>query len=670
MMNLRNLTFTLLAALAVFSTSPLRAQFLGGMEPATPSLKADVSAIEPGSSFQLAVHITIDEPWHIYWTNPGVSGLPTTVNLTLPGGLKADTFRFSTPKQFTTAGQVGYGYENEAWIITEVSVPDDLAIGSTANLSAMVSWLSCDDDSCLSPKNQAVTLDLPVKESSAPSDAATAINAAIAKLPTIASSAKFAATIEDGNIVATIDQTALGSDDKNLVLWPAQSGLADLSKPQTIAIDGSTITFTQPAADGTTSLPPKFEALIRSASGLAVLVSTASSAEAETPPAPVAETEPATETAEPATAAKSDFAAQQEAVQTMLSWGVVKANATSDTKSGPLPFPVLFLFAFVGGMILNLMPCVFPVLGIKIMGFVQQSGHDKAKVRKHGLVFGLGVLVSLWILAAVVIGIKLAGNDVLWGFQLQNPAFVVAMIVVIFVFGLNLAGVFEFGTSLTGAGQELQSKEGYAGSFFSGVLAVVIATPCTGPFMASALSYALNAPAIASFAIFTALGLGLAFPYVLLSYIPALIEKLPKPGAWMETFKQFMSFPMFATVVWLTSVYAKLAGRDALSYFLYGLVILAMGVWIYGRYVVPYKSVKTQWIGRAAAIALAGLFIFLTQSGFQKGQEAEALLASNPQASSNQVVKYGIVWDKIDAVEVVQHRAKKRTVFIDFTADW
>ncbi|MEM1294095.1 MAG: cytochrome c biogenesis protein CcdA, partial [Verrucomicrobiota bacterium] len=580
-MNLRNSTFTLLAALAVFSTNSLQAQFLGGMEPAAPTLKADVSAIQPGSSFQLAVHITIDDPWHIYWTNPGVSGLPTAVNLTLPGGLKAGSFRFSTPKQFTTAGQVGFGYEDEAWIITEVQVPEDLAIGSTANLIAQVSWLSCDDDSCLSPKNEAATLDLPVQETAAPSDSAAAINAAVAKLPTVSASAQFTAMIKDGNLVASIDQAALGSNAQDHVLWPARSGLVDHAKPQSVAVEGSTITFTQPAADGTDSLPPNFEALIKSGSGQAILVSTASSAKAKANPAPTTETMAETpvkpmESAEVAATPNNDFAAQQEAVQTMLGWGVVKANASSDAKAGPLPFPLLFLFAFVGGMILNLMPCVFPVLGIKIMGFVQQSGHDKAKVRKHGLVFGLGVLVSLWILAAVVIGIKLAGNQVLWGFQLQNPIFVVAMIVVIFVFGLNLAGVFEFGTSLTGAGQELQSKEGYAGSFFSGVLAVIIATPCTGPFMASALSYALNAPAIASFAIFTALGLGLAFPYVLLSYIPALIDKLPKPGAWMETFKQFMSFPMFATVVWLTSVYAKLAGRDALSYFLYGLVILSM----------------------------------------------------------------------------------------------
>tara|TARA_R110002096_G_scaffold26518_9_gene81775 strand:+ start:385 stop:2397 length:2013 start_codon:yes stop_codon:yes gene_type:complete len=670
MMNLRFLPFTLLAAFALLQPAHLQAQFLGGMEPATPFLKADVASVQPGSSFQLAVHITIDEPWHIYWTNPGVSGLPTTVNLDLPEGFTAGQSRYSTPKQFTTAGQIGYGYESEAWILTEIQVSPDLAPGGTANLSATASWLSCDDKSCLSPKNQAATLDLPIKaEPAAPSPASPAIQAAIAKLPAVPDSYQFSAAIENGNLVASLDLASAASSPKDLLLWPTESGIVDADQPQTVAVSGSTITFTQPIASGVDAVPAGFNALFKSASGQVFLVSTDSSAETEPKPASIAETETPSETPE-AAAPKPDFAAQQEAVQTMLSWGAVEAGSTSDTKAGPLPFPALFVFAFLGGMILNLMPCVFPVLGIKIMGFVQQSGEDQAKVRKHGLVFGLGVLVSLWILAAIVVAIKLAGNNILWGFQLQNPLFVVSMVVILFVFGLNLAGVFEFGTSLTGAGQGLQSKEGYSGSFFSGVLAVIIATPCTGPFMASALSYALSAPAIASFAIFTALGLGLAFPYVLLSYIPALIKKLPKPGAWMETFKQFMSFPMFATVVWLTSVYAKLAGRDALSYFLYGLVILAMAVWIYGRYVLPYKSVKTQWMGRIAAIALAGLFIFLTQTGFKKGQEAEALLASKPKAVADKIVKYGILWDEINPVQIVQHRSKKRTVFIDFTADW
>ena len=292
---------------------------------------------------------------------------------------------------------------------------------------------------------------------------------------------------------------------------------------------------------GTESLPSPFELLVKNGPEQAFWISTASqpaqNAQPETEPMPlqpaVAENsaEPAateTETPEP-TETDSSVEAQQAAVQTMVEWGAVRAG--DDAEKASAAIPLLLIFALFGGIILNLMPCVFPVLGIKVLGFVQHASEGEATTRKHGLAFGAGVLASMWVLALVVFILKSVGNDqLLWGAQFQNPVFVVLIAVVLFVFGLNLAGVFEIGTGLTGVGQELQTKEGLSGSFFSGILVVVVSTPCSGPFMAAALGPALTGPRLTEFAIFTALGIGLAFPYVLLSYIPALVEKLPRPG--------------------------------------------------------------------------------------------------------------------------------------------
>ncbi len=637
--------------------APLFAQFgaVQGPDPSQPELLVDVSAVQPGGKFTVAVKFTIENRWHIYWLNSGASGLPTSVDVELPEGFEAGPVLYQTPKQFETAGQLGYGYEKEAWFLIPVTAPGDLGADDAVGVKVTVGWLSCNERTCGLPQNQELNLQLPVGVTVAPSPHAADIDAARKKMPLLPENANLAAAIEGGELVATLELPGQSFEAKDLELLPAESGIVTPGEPQNVEVSGGRAIFRLPLAEDVESLPERFEALVKLGGGQAIFVSGTGESGESAPKTQANEPEPETQPV-------AGLEAQKQATETMLSWGTVGKKS--------FPLPLVLISAFFGGVILNLMPCVFPVLGIKIMGFVQQAGEDTASVRRHGLVFGLGVLVSLWILAFVIIGIKMAGDQVLWGFQLQNPVFVVAMVVILFVFGLNLAGVFEFGMALTGAGQELQQREGYAGSFFSGVLAVVIATPCTGPFMAWPLTLALSSPAYITLLIFTLLGLGLAFPYVLLSFIPALIQKLPKPGPWMETFKQFMAFPMFATVVWLTSVYARLAGNNALTYFLHALVILAMGVWIYGRYAVPFKPIKTQWIGRIAALLFLAAFLYLTRVGYANSKEAESLLAHKSEIVDGKVKKFGIVWEPFSPVEVVRHRQKKRTVFIDFTADW
>ena len=347
-------------------------------------------------------------------------------------------------------------------------------------------------------------------------------------------------------------------------------------------------------------------------------------------------------------------AADQRQIDQIREWGVTNIDGTE--KSEETSVVLMILFALIGGVILNIMPCVFPVLGIKIMGFVQQAGEDKKKVRLHGLVFAAGVILSLWVLVGLLLAAKAT-----WGFQLQSPKFLAVLIGFLFLFGLSLSGVFEFGSSMTTVGGKLQSKQGYAGSFFSGLLTVAVATPCTGPLMGPALGFAISQPWYIAYIIFTALAIGVALPYVVLSYVPALIKMLPRPGAWMETFKQFMAFPLYATALWLSIVFGKTIGLTGLGWLLSGLLLAAMGAWAFGRYGTPVKKPRTRLLGRLAGVAAIGIFAFASLKG----------IATKPEDNTPGIVtKHGIEWEPFSLGRLIDLRAQGQTVFLDFTASW
>jgi thiol:disulfide interchange protein DsbD len=296
------------------------------------------------------------------------------------------------------------------------------------------------------------------------------------------------------------------------------------------------------------------------------------------------------------------------------------------------------------------MPCVFPVLGIKILGFVNQAGHERGKVVAHGLVFTAGVLLSFWTLAGVLAVLRAGGDQLGWGFQLQSPAFVFGLTAVMLVFALNMSGVFEFGLAATGVGAGLQMKSGYAGSFFTGVLATVVATPCSAPFLAPALGAALALSAIQGFAVFTAIALGLSTPYLLLSIFPGAVKVLPRPGAWMETFKQFMAFPLYATVGYLVWVLAGQVGESGLLTAIFALVVMALGAWCYGRWNAPGASAGRARFGLIAGLALLGFGAWL---GWPR-----------PPAPTD------LTWEPWSAERVAQLRAENRIIYVDFTARW
>ena len=317
------------------------------------------------------------------------------------------------------------------------------------------------------------------------------------------------------------------------------------------------------------------------------------------------------------------------------------------------------VFAFVGGMILNLMPCVLPVLSLKIMGFIQQAGEDKRKTRKHGLAFTLGVLVSFWVLAGLLIALRAGGEYLGWGFQLQSPSFVIVLSILLFLFGLNMFGVFEIGTTLTSAGQNLKNT-GYFGSFISGVLATIVATPCTAPFMGSALGFALSQPVYVSLLVFTFLGLGMALPYVLLTNIPKLLKFVPKPGAWMESFKQFMGFLLMATVLWLMWVLSFQTGSEGVLLLLASLIIASLGGWIYGRWGNIAKEVKIRRVAQfLSIIIIIGSLIFSL-----KNIEAKT-------STDTSTIKQGrIEWQRYSPEKVEEAVKAGKSVFVDFTAAW
>jgi thiol:disulfide interchange protein len=328
----------------------------------------------------------------------------------------------------------------------------------------------------------------------------------------------------------------------------------------------------------------------------------------------------------------------------------IESSASSRAPKSGTSFLAILGGMFLGGLILNLMPCVFPVIGLKIMGFVQQAGADRRKVALHGMTFALGVLLSFGALSGILFAAREAagGSAIGWGYQLQNPWVVLGLMLLMFVLALNLFGVFEIGTGATSIGGSLQSKQGIAGSLFSGVLATLVATPCSAPFLGTAIGAAIALPAAQFFTAFAAMALGLALPYLVLSIFPNLVKLLPRPGAWMESFKQAMSFPLFATAGYLLWVYAGQIGLENLLLPIIGLTMIATAAWIHGRWNLPHKSRSCRTVAGISAIVIAAAGVWLAQP---------------PKAQD-------LTWEPWSESRVSELLAEQRPVYIDFTAQW
>jgi len=327
--------------------------------------------------------------------------------------------------------------------------------------------------------------------------------------------------------------------------------------------------------------------------------------------------------------------------------------------------------AFLGGILLNLMPCVFPVLFLKGLALVQSSSQSRTPLLRHGLFYALGILISFWGIVAALLVLRTTGSHAGWGFQLQSPVFIALLASLIFLLALSLAGQFEIGLTLTSAGSSLvdrvgEGKQGYAGSFFTGVLATVVATPCTAPLMGAAIGFALTQSAGVVFAVFTALALGLAAPYLLLSWQPAWVRVLPRPGAWMELLKQFTAVPLFATAIWLAWVYGQLhasSGVNQMALLLSCFLLLAIAGWTLGRW-------PARWSSRIAAVVLIALGLAIPLSQTRGAAQAGAEPASMVQASGAAKNGAELVWQPYSEQALDAARAAGHPVFLDFTAAW
>ena len=355
-----------------------------------------------------------------------------------------------------------------------------------------------------------------------------------------------------------------------------------------------------------------------------------------------------------ADAAHAEVFAKLPALKKKGAEAAIGAGKLSEVPAAPPTFLFVMFSAFVGGLILNIMPCVFPVLGIKVVGIVQQAGEDRKQVVLHGLIYTLGILLSFWALGGLVVAL---GKG--WGFQLQSAGFNYALATFFLIFGLNMAGVFEIGASAVGVGANLQAKHGLGGSFFSGLLATMVSTPCSAPFLGTALGFAVKLPAPQAMLLFTLIGLGLASPFLLLSAFPKLVKVLPRPGAWMESFKQGMAFLLFGTVVYELWVLTGMVEGLPLLWLMLGLVLVAMGCWIYGRWSLPHKAARTRLIAVVLALtAIAGgLWI-----GWPQKQEKKHV--------AQPVFDHGLLWEPWSDASVKDHVAAGKAVYIDYTAKW
>ncbi len=582
--------------LGVSRAEPLQAKHL------TVALVSRDTGLVPGRDALLGLSFKLDAGWHVYWSNAGDSGDPPDVKWTLPAGMTAGAMQFPAPKRLPLGPLMDFGYEDAVLFPVPLKVAYSVT-NSTANLMADVRWLVC-REVCI-PGKGTLTLALPVGPTAGPdTSVAAAFQQALDSLPRALPAGNSATVTADKTSFYVTVKT--GSQEKTAEFFP-------LEQTQVANAAAEVVT---PLADGVQIAVRKDENLAANPAQLRGVV-------------------------------ELNGGRNYLVAAAVTSGGPAVAASGSAARQAASEGELLRIagFAFLGGIILNLMPCVFPVLFIKGLGLLQSHGMARAEARRHGAVYTLGILVSFWIIVGVLVALRAGGSAFGWGFQFQSPTFVAVITLLLFFFGLSLAGMFEFGLSLTSAGGSLAQKQGYTGSFFTGMLATVVATPCTAPFMGAAIGFALSQSVFVTFVIFTALALGLALPYVLLTFFPAWMSVLPKPGAWMEVLKQAASVPIFGTVIWMLWLYAKLATVDLLVWLMAGLLLIAVGGWMLNRWI-------RNRLGTFAAVLTIVIALLLPLYG----QHAEAK-ARDP-------------WMPWSAAAVAAAAQQGTPVFVDYTAAW
>ncbi|HEU0095053.1 MAG TPA: protein-disulfide reductase DsbD domain-containing protein [Rhizomicrobium sp.] len=576
-------------------------------------LVAEQGAVAPGGVVTVALEEVIAPQWHTYWKNPGDAGSPTQVTWSLPPGWTAGDIQWPRPKRLPVGPLMDYGYEGKVWLLTKLTAPTDAKLGEAVTIRAAASWLVC-KNICV-PEEAALTLNLVVAPSSdsksGKADAAVAKDfAATRALLPIASPWKFNYALGQNLDLYVAAPSLAAAHPTSADFFPGRTGLIKNAAPQVVgyARDGLVLRLTPGA---------KVSGLLE---GVLVLTSSDGSVQAlevSAPPGPV-----------PA------------------------AEFTAASASGDLTLWFAILFALIGGLILNVMPCVLPILAMKALSLANygKEGHGD-KGRGESFAYSLGAILSFAVFGLAILLLRDAGTSVGWGFQLQSPIAVAGFALLVFAVGLNLSGLFEVG-SVT-AGETLTQKSGLTGAFFTGVLAVAVAAPCTAPFMAGALGFALTQNFATALAVFVALGVGFALPFLLLGVWPKALAFMPRPGAWMLTFKQFLAFPMYGAAAWLVWVLAQEAGPKGVIVALAAMVGLALAAWTWSI----TRNASSRGRGIGAVVAILVLLASLYTISQLKGAQAAAPVATTKG-------------EAYTAAKLASLRAANKPVFVDATAAW
>ena len=589
-----------------------RAQEQVTTERVTATLMPEREAIAPGESIWVGLKLEMAEGWHTYWRNPGDSGLATTIDWQLPPGIEVGPIQWPAPERQPYGPLMNFGYSDEVTLLARLSVAPDVPAGNVV-IAARSTWLVC-ADICV-PEDGSFTLPLQIAPAApqASTLAGAHLNAVADSLPAPVPGMVSAALTGDTLIV---DAEWPDIPNGEVVFFPYPTYLMDNVAEQKIT----------PTAAGfrievATVPDPEYGATL---GGLFKVIG-------DTGVTAVAfENAPLTVGAAPGlSTAQAPVAADMTLIAALL-------------------------FAFIGGVILNLMPCVLPVLSIKALAVVKHGGGGTA--RRDAIAYTLGIMASFALLVGVLLALQAGGESLGWGFQLQSPGFVSLLAFLMLAVGLSLSGVFNIGTGLTDTGSGWVRSDGPLGSFLTGVLAAVVATPCTAPFMAPAIGFALTQPAGVVFLIFESLALGLAAPFLLIGLVPALARILPKPGAWMDTFKQVLAFPMYGAAAWLVWVVAQQVDPMGLAATLTGMICVAFAAWLYGR-------ISSQGTARPVPLTLAAIAV----AGALALASVPQPLASNGADAS---VPANATWEPYSPDRLAALRAEGKPVFVNFTAAW
>ena len=647
--------FVLLTWASAAGPAPVSAQEPAGADPSPHSeavLVAETTSIRPGRPFTIGLHLTLDPEWHSYWKNPGDSGEATSIHWSLPDGFRAGGIQWPAPRRISFPPLVSYGYFDEVLLIVEIAPPAGLVPGDTVRLAGRADWLVCIED-CF-PAEAELALTLPVSEAAPARDPATSalFDEFRGRLPIREPGWQSFARANERFYGLRIDppdgrESRFAEGSTEAEFFASGSDVIDHAAEQRPDWDGETLVIRLARSAFATGTPDTLRGVLvtsRDAEGRAT----------------------------------ESFVIEAPTVLAGDPDRVVPDDASA---AGGLGLGLGLLFAFLGGLLLNLMPCVFPVLSLKVLDFAGHADEGRTRAARKGVAFAAGVLVSFWALGGLLLALRAAGESVGWGFQLQSPLFVGAMAVLFFLLGLALLGAVEIGASLgrlgglgapPGETQEIAEGAAVRRSFLAGVLATLVATPCTAPFMGAALGWALVRPPLETMLVFTALGAGMAAPFLLLSLTPGLVERLPPPGRWMETLKQLLAFPLFATVIWLAWVFGLQTGVGGLTRLLVALLLVGLAAWVAGRWGGATAPAGRRWSARLAALGLgvvAALVLVRAVRQPPASVPADSVSAGPVPADS---VSAGSIsaWKKWTPARQSEVIAAGKPLFVDFTAAW